>query len=325
MIEIKNVSMHYGTVVALDEVSFEVKKGEILGLLGPNGAGKSTLMRILTTFIYPSAGTASLGGYDITENPLEVRDQVGYLPENIPLYMDMRVDEYLQFVGKARGISDVDLARRFKWLKDKCGLIPVWKHNIREISKGFCQRVALAQALIHDPKVLILDEPTTGLDPLQIIGIRKLIKELAKDKTIIFSTHILQEVEALADRIVIINEGKIVSQGTLESLEKEAMKYRYFILEVKGARGDIEKDLGALVNAKEIIFQEETEEGVVSFKIKYSFDAVDAWGEIDNLNKTKKWALRKFAEKPCNMEDIFIFLLENHKNNKNSVIKEGNI
>ncbi|MBU0683232.1 MAG: ABC transporter ATP-binding protein, partial [Candidatus Omnitrophica bacterium] len=309
MIEIKDVSMKYGPVVALDKVSFSVQKGEILGLLGPNGAGKSTLMRILTTFIYPSEGTALLDGYDVRNDALHVREQVGYLPENAPLYADMRVDEYLDFVGKARGIKGVELARRFKWLKDACGIASVWKHNVREISKGFSQRVGLAQALIHDPKVLILDEPTTGLDPLQIIGIRKLIKNLAKNKTIIFSTHILQEVEALADRIVIINEGKIVSQGTREELAKDAMKYRYFVLEVKGQRNDVEKALAGVYSAKEILFMGENKDGFASFEIKCSFDDKDASSEIDNLNKSRNWAVKKFAERDYNMEDIFISLL----------------
>ncbi|MFH1310420.1 MAG: ATP-binding cassette domain-containing protein [Candidatus Omnitrophota bacterium] len=313
MIEIKDVSMKYGPVVALDKVSFSVQKGEILGLLGPNGAGKSTLMRILTTFIYPSEGTALLDGYDVRNDALHVREQVGYLPENAPLYADMRVDEYLDFVGKARGIKGVELARRFKWLKDACGIASVWKHNVREISKGFSQRVGLAQALIHDPKVLILDEPTTGLDPLQIIGIRKLIKNLAKNKTIIFSTHILQEVEALADRIVIINEGKIVSQGTREELAKDAMKYRYFVLEVKGQRNDVEKALAGVYSAKEILFMGENKDGFASFEIKCSFGDKDASSEIDNLNKSRNWAVKKFAERDYNMEDIFISLLEEHK------------
>jgi len=313
MIEIKDVSMRYGSVQALKKVSFDVRKGEVLGLLGPNGAGKSTLMRILTTFIYPSEGTAVLNGFDIREHPLKVREQVGYLPENVPLYMDMRVDEYLTFVGKARGMGSLDLVRRFKWLKEACGIGSIWKKNVREISKGFCQRVALAQALIHDPRVLILDEPTTGLDPVQIIGIRELIKELAKDKTIIFSTHILQEVEVLAGRIVIINEGEIVAQGTQDELAAQAMKYRYFVLEVKDTRDNAQKALAELRRVKEIVFQEEKPDGFVRFEIKSFFDDNNVWKEIDDLIKARNWPVRKFTERPCNMEDIFIFLIKSHK------------
>lgn len=218
MINVQNLTMHYGNFVALDHISFRVKPGEILGLVGPNGAGKTTAMRILTTYLYPTSGTVTIDNQDILERPLEVRRCLGYLPETAPLYLDMQVEEYLQFVGHARDLKGKNLSTRLQWVRDACGLKPVWKHPISEISKGFRQRAGLAQALIHDPKVLILDEPTSGLDPLQIIGIRGLIKSLAKKKTIIFSTHILQEVEAVADRIVIINEGKIISQGTLEEL-----------------------------------------------------------------------------------------------------------
>lgn len=222
MISIQNVSMHYGSTVALNSVSFSVDQGEILGLLGPNGAGKSTLMKILTTFIHPTTGTATLGDFDVIKHPLQVRELVGYMPENVPLYMEMRVDEYITFVGHARGVTGDTLKKRVEWLKEACGITEVWKHTMHELSKGFRQRVALAQALIHDPKVIILDEPTSGLDPLQIIGIRHLIKSLATDKTIIFSTHILQEVEAVADRIVIINEGEIVAEGTHQTLADQA-------------------------------------------------------------------------------------------------------
>lgn len=225
MINIQNISMKYGPTVALDKVSFTVKDGEILGLLGPNGAGKSTLMKILTTFIVPFSGTAKMGGFDVAIDPLKVRELVGYLPETVPLYMDMRVDEYLRFVGEARGLSGKKLSERLDWVREACGLTSVWKHGIHELSKGFRQRVGLAQAIIHDPKVLILDEPTNGLDPVQIIGIRKLIKSLATQKTIIFSSHILQEVEAVADRIVIIHEGRIMVQGTREELVEQAREF----------------------------------------------------------------------------------------------------
>lgn len=309
MIEIKNISMHYGSTMALDSVSFSVKKGEILGLLGPNGAGKSTLMRILTTFIYPSQGTVRVEGHDIFEHPLQIRELVGYLPENVPLYSDMRVDEYLSFVGNARGIKGNSLNERFEWVKRACGITSVWKHNINELSKGFCQRVGLAQALIHDPKILILDEPTAGLDPLQIIGIRGLVKKLAKEKTVIFSTHILQEVDVLADRIVIINEGRIVAQGTKQELAKNAVKYRCHILTVKAERAMVEKSLSSLEHAKEISFVNESEEGFVTYEIKSSFENPLVGEEIDNLNKKKKWPVKAFSERSYNLEEMFISLL----------------
>ena len=213
--------MHYGPATALDQVSFRANPGEVLGLLGPNGAGKTTAMRILTTYLFPFSGTAKVDGIDILEDPLEVRKHIGYLPETVPLYADMQVDEYLAFVGKARGLEGARLAERMVWVKDACHLKAVWKHFLSELSKGYGQRVGLAQALIHDPKVLILDEPTSGLDPIQIIEIRSLIKSLAKEKTVVFSTHILQEVEVLADRIVILNEGKLVAQGTRRELAEK--------------------------------------------------------------------------------------------------------
>ncbi len=221
MIDVQSLTMHYGPALALDHVSFQANPGEVLGLLGPNGAGKTTAMRILTTYLYPSSGTAKVDGFDILENPIEVRKRIGYLPETVPLYSDMRVDEYLAFVGQARDLEEARLAERLAWVKNACHLKPVWKHLLCELSKGYGQRVGLAQALIHDPKVLILDEPTSGLDPIQIIAIRALVKSLAKEKTIVFSTHILQEVEALADRIVIINEGKLVAQGTKQELAEK--------------------------------------------------------------------------------------------------------
>lgn len=227
MIDAQSLTMHYGSFVALKDVSFQAREKEILGLLGPNGAGKTTAMRILTTYLYPTSGTAKINNFDILKNPEEVRKNLGYLPEIAPLYPDMQVEEYLSFVGEARGMSGAALTSRLKWVQESCGLREVWKHTVTELSKGYRQRVGLAQALIHDPKVLILDEPTSGLDPLQIIGIRGLIKQLAKEKTIIFSTHILSEVEAIADRIVIINEGKIVAQGTQAELVQEVKNRGY--------------------------------------------------------------------------------------------------
>lgn len=222
MIEVKSVSMKYGKTLALDRVSFTAERGKVLGLLGPNGAGKTTLMRILTTYLYPTEGTAIVDDHDIIDDPLSARRIIGYMPETVPLYDDMIVDEYLIFIGRARGVFGDRLKERIGWIKNACGIKEIWKHQISEISRGYRQRVGLAQALIHDPQVLILDEPTTGLDPLQIIGIRKLIRELAKDRTVIFSTHILQEVEVLADKIVILNNGRIIVSGTRNEIVGQA-------------------------------------------------------------------------------------------------------
>jgi ABC-2 type transport system ATP-binding protein len=237
MIEVKNLTMHYGSTVAVDNASFKVDEGEILGLLGPNGAGKTTIMRILTTYIVPTSGTATVGGHDIIEDPIAVRRMIGYLPETVPLYSDMQVCDYLKFVARSRGIFGKTLSERMDWVVDATGVKEVYKRGIPEISKGFRQRVGLAQALIHDPRVLILDEPTVGLDPLQIVDIRRLIRSLAREKTIIFSTHILQEVQAVSDRIVIINEGRIIADGTMEELgcrQRSGENSGYFRLEARG-------------------------------------------------------------------------------------------
>ncbi len=218
LIDVEQLSMRYGTTVALAGVSFQVARGEILGFVGPNGAGKSTVMKILTTVIVPTEGTARVGGHDVQTDPLAARRLIGYLPEQVPLYTEMQVDEYLAFAGRVRGLRGPALADRLAWVTQRCALQPVWRRPIGELSRGYRQRVGLAQALIHDPAVLILDEPTTGLDPLQIIEIRELLKAIVPDKAILFSTHILQEVEAIASRAVIIHAGRVVAEGTLAAL-----------------------------------------------------------------------------------------------------------
>ncbi len=223
MIEARGLTMCYGPVVAAKDITFSVRPGEIMGLLGPNGAGKTTVLKILATQIIPTEGEAYISGVNVIENPLLARKNLGFLPETAPLYDYMEVGEYLSFVAEAR-VSPEKRRERLSWVREACGLDEVWLTPISQLSKGYRQRVGLAQALVHDPPCLILDEPTSGLDPLQIIEIRRLIKELARQKAIIFSTHILQEVEALADRVSIINEGKLVAQGRLSELAKEALK-----------------------------------------------------------------------------------------------------
>jgi ABC-2 type transport system ATP-binding protein len=222
MIQVKDLRKVYGPTVALDKVSFEVGAKQILGFLGPNGAGKSTAMKVITTYIAPTEGTVTVDGLDVSKNQIEVRRKIGYLPETNPLYADMQVDDYLRFCGEARGLAGPKLQQRLDWVVEHCGLTFMYKRNIGELSKGYKQRTGLAQALIHDPEILILDEPTSGLDPLQIIEIRKLIQKLAEEKTIIFSTHILAEVTSTTDRIIIINNGSIIADGYLNDLKAEA-------------------------------------------------------------------------------------------------------
>jgi len=215
---VKDLVKIYGTQRAVDGISFTATKGQITGFLGPNGAGKSTTMKVATCFIPPSAGSVEVCGYDVVSSPIEVRQQIGYLPEHNPLYLDMYVQEYLKFTGGLYGMKGASLQKRIGDMIDLCGLGVEQYKKIGALSKGYRQRVGLAQALIHDPQVLILDEPTTGLDPNQILEIRKVIKSIAKDKTVIFSTHIMQEVQALCDQVIIINKGKIVADKTIAEI-----------------------------------------------------------------------------------------------------------
>jgi len=218
MIKVEGLTKRYARTVAVDNISFEVEKGQIVGFLGPNGAGKTTTMRVLTCFLPPTAGSATVAGFDVLENPLEVKQRIGYLPETPPLYPEMEVIEYLTFVGKLKGVPKADLAKRVDEVIERCAVGDVREKLISKLSKGYRQRVGLAQAIIHNPDVLILDEPTAGLDPKQIIETRQLIKELAGNHTIILSTHILPEVSQTCQRVVIINKGKVVAVDTPDNL-----------------------------------------------------------------------------------------------------------
>ena len=217
-VEVKNLTKLFGSQRAVDNISFRVDKGQILGFLGPNGAGKSTTMKIATGYLAPSSGTVLVDGYDVTQEPIAVRRHVGYLPEHNPLYLDMYVPEYLQFAGSVYGLKGSRLKDRTREMIQMCGLTVEKSKKIGSLSKGYRQRVGLAQALIHDPEVLILDEPTTGLDPNQIGEIRQLIKNIGQEKTVIFSTHIMQEVTAICDRVVIINQGQVAADSEVSAL-----------------------------------------------------------------------------------------------------------
>lgn len=223
-LEVIRLTKIYGKQKALDEVSFTAEKGQVLGFLGPNGAGKSTTMKISTGYLLPDSGEVKINGISVLENPKEVSKLVGYLPEHNPLYLDMYVREFLYFIGGLYGLSKQALDDRITELLSLCGLENESHKKIGQLSKGYRQRVGLAKALIHDPEVIILDEPTTGLDPNQLVEIRKLIKDISQNKTLILSTHIMQEVEALCDKVVIINKGKIVASDLLKNLKKEAGK-----------------------------------------------------------------------------------------------------
>ncbi len=305
MIEVRGVSKSFGTMAALDAVSFSLSRGEILGFLGPNGAGKSTTMKIITTFLAPDAGTVKVDGIDVLEAPLAVRSRIGYLPENVPLYLDMNVQEYLAFVGRARGLDGARLKQRLDWCVEACGLVTEYKKTIGELSKGYKQRTGLAQALVHDPDILILDEPTSGLDPLQILGIRELIKSLAGSKTIIFSTHILQEVSPVTDRIVIINEGRIIADGRVGDLRRDAMgSNRVYV----GARGDADA-LAAALRGLDGAAEVHVLAGgpAPRFEVRGPFSG-DLVGAVEGLARRDGWNLTELHEARYSLEDTFIAL-----------------
>src|SRR5712692_5669219 len=239
MIKVEGLTKRYARTIAVDDISFEVEKGQIVGFLGPNGAGKTTTMRVLTCFLPPTAGTAQVAGFDVLEQPLEVKKRIGYLPETPPLYPDMEVSEYLTFVGKLKGLASLDVPKRVKDVCERCAITDVSAKLIGKLSKGYRQRVGLAQAILHNPDVLILDEPTSGLDPKQIIETRELIKGLGGEHTIVLSTHILPEVSMTCGRVVIINKGRVVAEDTPESLTHRLQGAATVRLEVRGESPDL--------------------------------------------------------------------------------------
>ena len=239
MIAVQELTKRYARNTAVDHISFAVQRGQIVGFLGPNGAGKTTTMRMLTCFLPPTSGTATVAGFDVLEHPLEVKRRIGYLPETPPLYLEMRATEYLTFVGSLKGLRGAELSNRVNFVLDRCAISDVKEKVLGKLSKGYRQRVGLAQAIIHNPDVLILDEPTAGLDPKQINETRDLIKSLAGDHTIILSTHILPEVEQTCEQVIIINKGKLVATDSVSNLQDRARGVESVVLEVAGRAGSL--------------------------------------------------------------------------------------
>jgi len=308
MIEAKELSMYYGNLAALKNASFHVGKGEVVGLLGPNGAGKSTTMKILTTYIVPTSGHATIAGLSVVDDPINVRKMIGYLPEILPLYENMEVAEYLDFVGRARGLSGQELRTRMKWVVDRCRLDLVFRRPIRELSKGYRQRTGLAQALIHDPEILILDEPTSGLDPRQILDIRTMIAELAETKTVVLSTHILQEVQAMSGRIIIINHGSIVGQGTLQQLRDKAQETGRVSFAVRIGKDEADKALGE-IDAIRIRTLLGENKGVSRFELNGPDDkAIIA--NVGMMVLKKGWQVLELTSLPYSLEETFLALTE---------------
>ncbi|MFH1708437.1 MAG: ATP-binding cassette domain-containing protein [Planctomycetota bacterium] len=301
MIEAKELTMYYGDFLAVDKASFRIETGEVVGLLGPNGAGKTTVMKMLTTYLHPTRGTALVGGHDVVADPLAVRKVIGYLPESLPLYPGMEVREYLRFVGSARGIGGTTLRDRLEWVRERCGLRRVYRQPIAELSKGYRQRTGLAQALIHDPEIVILDEPTSGLDPHQIIEIRNLIGELGKERTVVISTHILQEMEALTDRFIIIDRGRIVADGTLGALCDRAMDCGRLWLAVTAPQAEVVTEVRRISVVLDIAGDD------AGTLVRYKKGA-NLIADLQRLASDKNWQVREIREVPYSLEEVFLAL-----------------
>jgi len=299
---VENLTKKYGTQKAVDNISFKVNTGEVLGFLGPNGAGKTTTMKAITTFLLPDNGKISVGNLSIYDDSEEIKKHIGYLPENNPLYENMPVLDYLHFVANIEGVEKSKILDKVREVVDICGIESEKYKKINELSKGFKQRVGLAQALIHDPAVLILDEPTTGLDPNQIIEIRQLIKKIGREKTVILSSHILAEVEATCDRIMIINKGKIVADGTSHDLRKQAQGKE--ILKVTIEDGDINEIFEALQNLEETEMVDFIEKSSSTFEVQ-SKNNKSSRRAIFNLCVKKGWSLTQMTFVETKLEDVF--------------------
>ncbi len=299
---VENLTKKYGTQKAVDNISFRVKTGEVLGFLGPNGAGKTTTMKAITTFLIPDDGNITIGNLNVYDNQEEVKKRIGYLPENNPLYEDMPVIDYLHFVARIEGVEKSKILEKVREVIDICGIEDEKHKKINELSKGFKQRVGLAQALIHDPEILILDEPTTGLDPNQIIEIRELIKKIGREKTVILSSHILAEVEATCDRIMIINNGKIVADGTSRELRKQAQGKE--ILKVSIEDGDINDIFEALQKLEETEIVDFIDKSSSTFEVQ-SKNRKSSRRAIFDLCVKKGWKLTQMTFVETKLEDVF--------------------
>lgn len=306
MIEVRNLSKHFGSKKAVNNISFSAKEGEILGFLGPNGAGKSTTMNILTGYISSTEGEALIDGIDILENPLEAKTHIGYLPEQPPLYFDMTVKEYLYFIYDLKKCK----LPRNSHLKEICELVKitdVYNRIIKNLSKGYKQRVGLAQALVGNPSVLILDEPTVGLDPNQIIEIRSLIKKLGKNHTLILSSHILSEVQAVCDKIVVINQGKIVADDTADNLSKSLSCDHRLLARIDGPSAEVSKVIKSISGVEKVEAISEREKGVWEYTIE-AVEGVDIRRELFRRMADRNWYILGLRSSELSLEDIFLKL-----------------
>jgi ABC-2 type transport system ATP-binding protein len=306
-ITVRNLTKFYGHEKAINDISFDVKTGEILGFLGPNGAGKTTTMKIITCYMPPTSGTVDVDGYSIADRSLEVRRKIGYLPEMNPLYLDMNVMEYLEYAARLHGLDTARMRQQLGQMIEVCGLKDVRHKDIGEMSKGYRQRVGLAQAMIHDPDVLILDEPTSGLDPNQIVEIRNLIKQLGRAKTVVLSTHILSEVQATCDRVIIVNEGSIVADGTPAELQQKFHSSESVNLEIKAtvlnAMTDIFPKIKAIPGVESVEYG--APEGDIHRFSVFSAQGVDIREALFQQAVAEKWVLLEMSRKATSLEEVF--------------------
>lgn len=311
MINVKELTKRYAHTTAVDHITFEVPKGQIVGFLGPNGAGKTTTMRMLTCFLPPSSGTATVAGFDVLEQPLEVKKHIGYLPETPPLYPEMDAAEYLRFVGKLKGLSGAELQKRVDYACERCAIVDVKHKLLGKLSKGYRQRVGLAQAIIHNPDVLILDEPTAGLDPKQINETRDLIKSLAGDHTIILSTHILPEVEQTCEQVLIINKGKLVATDSVRNLQARARGAESIVVEVAGRNGrldapQVQQKLERVAGVSQVALKQNVDSTAV-FELESSKGQL-VRGDVARAVVESGWDLNELRPAAVSLEEIFLQL-----------------
>ncbi len=308
MIEVQNLTKYYGRVMAIEDVSFTVAKGEIVGFLGPNGAGKTTTMRILTGYLPATTGRAQVAGFDVFTHSLEARRRIGYLPESAPIYGEFRVRAYLDFVAEVKGVPRRNRGARVDEAMERCGLADVANQLAGTLSKGYRQRVGLAQALVNDPEVLILDEPTIGLDPQQIVEIRRLIKALAGRRTIILSTHILPEVSMTCDRVMIINRGRIVAVDTPKNLTARVQKSANVLVQVEGPREQVMAEIGRLAGVHRVTPRGEPVDGRPTYLVESERDR-DVRKDLAAALVAKGWGLYELRPADLSLEEIFLHLV----------------
>ena len=303
MIKVENLTKRYAGHTAIQDLSFEVGKGEIMGFLGPNGAGKSTTMRILSSFMPATSGRASIAGFDVFEHSLQARAHLGYMPENVPLYNDMRVTEYLNYRAALKSVPHRRIAERVGDVKELCGLKEVEKKIIGTLSKGFRQRVGLADALVHEPDLLILDEPTSGLDPNQIRQVRDLIKNLGKQHTILLSTHILPEVEMTCSRVIIINRGRIEACDTPENLLGRIRTAGGVTVEAKVGNDDGAEELRKISGVRDVTASTDGDWQVFALRVEANTDVRE---DVYRLASERRWTLRELSQRRATLEDVFV-------------------